>query len=306
MTRSFSARTSFTYSSACASEQAHSPKRLKFGSATSLPQIGQYLSVVWVAIRLLAWLSWIGTRGSSGTPTRDRSHVARWPIRSGCQVELEQLDEAGRGPWGGWIRVMVKRLGRGSVGRHGDAREIKRLNWKQLMDDDEDRARGPGLGADTLGRVQASTGGLLRGRGCGGRQTEHEKQRCQRQCQSPVPSSYRPHRNLSGSVSNSTIKSSRRQQRHPGSPSRSSTSAQARISVARDPQSRNPLAIQRATKNTSQGRRKASSVNPSPNTVAGPSLAKEDGMVAPRNGSMRTMETAKVSRRKPRSRFAIG
>lgn len=43
-------------------------------------------------------------------------------------MELEQLGEAGRGPRGGEIRVMLKRLGRGSVGQHGEPREIERPN----------------------------------------------------------------------------------------------------------------------------------------------------------------------------------
>ena len=46
-------------------------------------------------------------------------------------------------------------------------------------------------------------------------------------------------------------------------------------------------------------------MSPNPNKVAGPSLAKNDGMVAPRNGSIRSIEAANVKRRKPRSRFAI-
>ncbi len=42
-----------------------------------------------------------------------------------------------------------------------------------------------------------------------------------------------------------------------------------------------------------------------PNKVAGPSLAKNDGMVAARNGSIRSIEVANATRRKPRSSFAI-
>ena len=76
---------------------------------------------------------------------------------------------------------MVNRLGKTPVGRHGDARDIQRLNGKQLMDDGEHRGRGPGLGADTLGRIQPSTAGLVCLRGGRSGQTEHEKEHGQRQ-----------------------------------------------------------------------------------------------------------------------------
>lgn len=136
------------------------------------------------------------TRDFSGTPTRDRSHVPRRPIGSGCRVELEQLREAGRGARGRWIRVMLKRLDGGSVRRPEGARAILRLDWKELMNHGEHRRRGPGPGADPLGRIQPSAGGLVCLRGGRGGQTEHEKQHCQWQGQSPVPGSDRAHHEL--------------------------------------------------------------------------------------------------------------
>jgi len=91
---------------------------------------------------------------------------------------------------------MLKRLDGDSVGRHEGARDIRRLDWKQLMNDGEHRGRGTGLGTDPRGRIQPSAGGLVCLREGRGGQTEHEKQHCQWQGQSPVPSSGRAHHEL--------------------------------------------------------------------------------------------------------------
>jgi hypothetical protein len=71
---------------------------------------------------------------------------------------------------------MLNWLGSGSVGRYGNARQIQRQSGIQIMGDRDNRRGAPGLGTDTLGRIQPSTGWLISGRWGSNHQAEHQEQ----------------------------------------------------------------------------------------------------------------------------------